>query len=109
MMPKKKLTASGFAVGVLLRAVGDAALAPARAEAEQHLTEWLEKAKARYIERAEGIPPEAAEECAEACYSLNCMTGTPGNYRPKPYAEWPEPVAAADDDMARWAQPGDAA
>lgn len=110
MMPKKKLTASGFAVGVLLRAVGDAALAPARAEAEKHLTEWLAAAKAQYIERCgDSIPPEAAEECAETCYSLNCMTGTPGNYRPKPYAEWPDPVAAADEDMARWAQAGEAA
>lgn len=105
MMPKKNLTASGFAVGVLLRAVGDAALAPARAEAEKNLTAWLLAAKNRYLERCEGIPPEAAEECAEACYSLSCMAGTPGNYHPRPYAEWPEPVAAADEDMARWGAP----
>lgn len=105
MMPRKKLTASGFAVGVLLRAVSDAALAPVRAEAEQNLTAWLLAAKSRYLDRCEGIPPEAAEECAETCYSLNCMAGTPGNYYPKPYAEWPDPVAAADEDMASWAQP----
>lgn len=110
MMPRKKLTASGFAVGVLLRAVEDAALAPVRAEAEEKLTAWLTAAKARYQERCgDSIPSEAAEECAQACYSLNCMTGTPGNYRPKPYAEWPDPAAAADEDMARWAQPGEAA
>lgn len=103
MMPRKKLTASGFAVGVLLRAVEDAALAPARAEAEEKLTAWLSAAKARYQERCgDSIPNEAAEECAQTCYSLNCMEGTPGNYRPKPYVEWPDPVAAADEDMASW-------
>ena len=103
MMPRKKLNPRGFAVGVLMRAVEDAALAPVRAEAEEKLTAWLTAAKARYQERCgDSIPNEAAEECAQTCYSLNCMTGAPGHYTPKPFSEWPDPVAAADEDMASW-------
>lgn len=106
LQPKKKLSGTAFAAGVLLRAVQDAALAPVKAEAEERINTWVQTAKARYLERVEGIPVPDAEECATTAFSLNCMTGPATRSRMKLPAEWPDPVVAADEDMARWGATG---